>query len=232
MEANALMASGCSRSDGWIGACETSAKVTRDSVDLRSETTSPGASGGGSAPGTKAGTGTGTGTGTTAPKPPDPNAIDRDEFWVTDPFTLSDLESFVPQAGSDGMEPGGWTIVGLETNFYATTRQHVVNGELAGEPASVRFTPVAWHWDYGDGSSATRGAGGASWAALGIPEFERTPTSHVFRATGSYAVTLTVDFSAEYRLEGGSWVAVDGTLPMSVQQHSVRVSRADTVLVS
>ncbi len=82
------------------------------------------------------------------------------------------------------MQPDGWIVPGLDANFYAVTAPHVVNGTLLGQPASVRFTPVAFHWDYGDGNAATRSTKGATWEALGIPEFEPTPTSHVYATRG------------------------------------------------
>lgn len=148
------------------------------------------------------------------------------------PVTLNDIASFRPTAGLDSMEPVGWTIVGLHTNFFASRATEVVDGELLGRPASVRFTPVLWTWDYGDGSSATFVTPGASWAATGTREFDPTVTSHVYSALGTYGVALTIDVVADYSFDGQAWVEIDGTLAVPANPLSVSVNEARTVLVA
>jgi hypothetical protein len=129
------------------------------------------------------------------------------------------------------MEPDGWTVAGLDTNFYAITGPHVVGGTLLGRPADVRFTPVSYLWAYGDGSSATRGTKGGTWASQGIAEFEPTPTSHVYEQLGDYTITLSIVFAAEYRFAGGPWQPVVGTITLPANDLHLRVGSAKTVLV-
>jgi len=76
-------------------------------------------------------------------------------------------------------------VVGLPTNFYARTGTHIVSGALLGSPADVRFTPVGYRWRYGDSSAARLTTPGATWQALGLREFDATPTSHTYRAAGT-----------------------------------------------
>lgn len=129
------------------------------------------------------------------------------------------------------MEPDGWTIAGLDTNFYAITGQHLVTGTLLGRPADVRFTPIAYRWAYGDGTSATKNTAGGTWAGQGIPEFEPTPTSHVYEQVGDYTITLSIVFAAEYRFAGGSWRPVVGTITLPANDLHIRAGTAKTVLV-
>jgi hypothetical protein len=129
------------------------------------------------------------------------------------------------------MEPDGWMVVGLDANFYAVTDQHILNGMLLGQPAAVRFTPVAFHWDYGDASAATRATKGATWLAQGIHEFDPTPTSHVYQAEGEYTIRLVIDFAAEYRFAGSEFMPIAGTLPLAANDLHVTVGSAKTVLV-
>lgn len=147
------------------------------------------------------------------------------------PITLRDIASFRPTPGVQRMEPDGWMVVGLDANFYALTDQHIVNGTLLGQPASVRFTPVAFHWSYGDGEAATRGTKGATWLAQGIHEFDPTPTSHVYQAEGEYTIRLVIDFAAEYRFAGSAFMPISGTLPLPANDLHVSVGSAKTVLV-
>lgn len=145
--------------------------------------------------------------------------------------TISDIATFIPTPGRQRMEPDGWTIAGLDTNFYAITGPHVVNGTLLGRPADVRFTPISYRWAYGDGTSATRSTPGATWAAQGIREFEPTPTSHVYEQVGDYTITLSIAFAAEYRFAGGPWRPVVGTITLPANDVRIRVGTAKTVLV-
>lgn len=148
-----------------------------------------------------------------------------------EPITLTDIASFRPRPGVQHMQPDGWMVPGLDANFYAVTGQHVVTGTLLGQPASVRFTPVAFHWNYGDGHAATRSTKGATWEAHGIPEFGRTPTSHVYQKDGRYTIRLTIDFAAEYRFAGSPFYPIAGVLPVPANDLHVTVDGAKTVLV-
>jgi hypothetical protein len=129
------------------------------------------------------------------------------------------------------MQPNGWMIVGLATNFYSVVGVEVQQGELLGEPASVRFTPISWHWSYGDGSSAVRSTPGGTWAAEGIPEFDATPTSHVYTASGTYFIDLSIVFRAEYKWADGGWKPIVGTITIPANRLEATAGDAKTVLV-
>lgn len=157
------------------------------------------------------------------------------QFFISGPVesavTMADVAHFAPSVGSHLMEPPSWAVTGLPTNFFATTSTQALSGTVLGTPAEVRFTPVAWHWDYGDGTTRDSSTAGASWAALGVPEFDPTATSHVFARHGSYEITLAVDFAAEYRVGVGQWLIIPGTLPREAPPLRVLSRGAKTVLV-
>jgi hypothetical protein len=201
---------------------------------------SPGGAGGGS------GGGSGAGSGGSA-EPPRPceevfaglcygegqdKPGEEGEVWPgIPPLTLSDIAQFRPQPATQRMQPDGWMVVGLHTNFYAHIDRHVVSGTLLGAPADVRFTPVAYRWRYGDGSSARLTTKGAPWSAHGLSEFDPTPTSHVYRASGTYVIDLDVEYTAEYRFAGGGWVRLSGTIVLPANPLRATAGDAVTVLV-
>lgn len=157
----------------------------------------------------------------------------RDRFWITNPtITLADIATFPASPLVDHMEPNGWIVTGLPTNFYTTGGAHVVDGTLLGFPAAVRFTPVTWRWSYGDGASLTTSTSGASWAALGTNEFDDTATSHVFTRAGNYSIDLSVDYSAEYNLDGQGWAPIDGVVTVPANRLTATAGDAQTVLVA
>jgi hypothetical protein len=193
-----------------------------DGVTLRGTEHQPGSGGGGGidVPG-----------GIALPAPVDPDLVIRDGYSVNEPVTLSDLVNFRPASGVNHMEPGGWMIVGLDANFYASSSTQVQTGELLDRPATVRFTPVTYRWSYGDGTTATLATSGSTWAAQGKSEFEPTATSHVYRVAGTYSVDLTIRFAAEYHYSGTEWIPIAGTVPVAANRLTVTIGSAKTVLV-
>ena len=188
--------------------------------------------------GTQGGSGgnTSTGGGGGTPEPPDPCVATRTcrpEFTVGElpTPTLDDLIGFRPTAAVDHMEPNGWFVVGLDANFYATGGASVQSGPLLGYPAQVRFTPIRWSWTYGDGHSATRTTAGSTWLAQRIPEFDRTPTSHIYGKAGTYYIDLDVAYRAEYNFASAGWQPIDGVLWLPANRLVATVGSAKTVLV-
>jgi hypothetical protein len=131
--------------------------------------------------------------------------------------TIDDLARFLPASAALHAEPNGWAVVGVPANFWAEASPATVAGELLDHSAEVRFTPQAYRFDYGDGTSKTSATAGASWAALGQEELTGTPTSHVYRTRGDVQARVTVVYSAQYRVADGPWIrvagAVSGTAP-------------------
>lgn len=144
---------------------------------------------------------------------------------------LSDLVNFTATTPTRGMEPNGWTVVGLSNNCFASASEHVVDGTLLGYPAQVLFTPVAYRWDFDDGTSAESATGGATWAALELPEFSTTTTSHVFDARGTSSVVLTVQYSTQFSFGEPEWWPVEGLVSVAVPAMPVVAARESTVLV-
>ena len=220
----------------WGASGETCARpiVNPDGVGLGASATDPGS-------GPRAGGGGATGV-VSSPPPRAPicdptGRVCRDQFTVTGPLegrgpiTLSDLVNFRPVVQVHRVQPDGWSVVGLHTNFYTETVSQVQNDLLLGIPASVRFTPVSYRWDYGDGESATSQTGGRSWSDLGLAEFDRTPTSHIYARPGTFEITVVVVFGAEYRFGESAWIPIAGTVSVPANSVTVSASGAKTVLV-
>jgi len=241
----------CSKVQILSGGCKITGEVKGPGVDLTGEQRQPGGRVPGSRePGTaKAGKGAGNGAAADAPSGDGaaggsarsceslrPGCMGhRDGYTVTRPetpgVTLRDLVNFRPTPGVDRMEPNGWMVVGLDTNFFAEVGQQVHSGQLLGRPAEVRFTPRRYHWSYGDGTRADLSVKGSTWAAQGVSEFEPTPTSHVYRAAGTYYIDLGIDFSAEYRWADGPWTSLVGTIQVPANRLVAVAGGAKTVLV-
>lgn len=217
----------CGLENAWTQ-CESSSDGT--SVDVTGTTTKPGSD---------AGTGTSDpGDGTPATPSPAPTqqcltALCRGGYQVVGlpEVTLADLASFVPAAPTLGGEPDGLGVVGMPTNLVASASEQRMQGTLLGYAVTVRFVPVAYAFDYGDGATRTAATGGAPWSSLGQADFTPTPTSHVYAAPGTYGVRATVDYAASVDF-GAGWRPVAGVVRASSPAYDVRVVEVRTALVS
>jgi hypothetical protein len=235
------LSSACSNTEIATGLCSVDASIGDEDVTLTGTATDPGSpSAGNGATSTH-------GSGATKARPFEcqifvagrclvrkgrPNPVQPDPPRAVQPVTLRDIAAFRPAPGVQYMEPNGWVVPGLDANFYSIVDQQLVGGTLLGQPATVRFTPVAWHWDYGDGSSVIRATKGATWAAQQLNDFDPTPTSHVYQAEGEYVIHLSIDFHAEYRFAGPGFIPIAGTINLPANDLRVTVTGAKTVLMN
>jgi len=160
----------------------------------------------------------------TPPRPAEPAVV----LAPTPPSSISDLAEFSPEPASFVIEPGSWSLPRLPTNMYSRAQEHQVPGELLGWPIEVRFTPQAFRWSYGDGSTATTSGSGSSW---GGAQFSATSTSHVYRQPGVYGVGLSVEYRVAYRFGQGAFMPLAGTVTRSAGVQQLTVLRVTPVLV-
>lgn len=146
-------------------------------------------------------------------------------------ITITDLAQFAPEAISPLAEPDNVGIAGIPTNFVAASSVRTTSGTLFSAPISVRFTPVGYDFDYGDGTITSSASGGATWAALGQATFTPTATSHTYTQRGTYSASVAVRYTAEVDL-GGGWFAVAGQLTTDGPPQAIVIYEANTALVA
>lgn len=142
-----------------------------------------------------------------------------------------DVQSFAPGGPSFASEPAGVGVVGMPANFVASASAHSVSGTLFGRPVTVRFTPSAYVFDYGDGTTGRSTSGGASWSTLGQAQFTPTPTSHAYGERGTYEVSVTVEYTAEVDFGIGRWLPVQGVVTSTSAGYPVEIFEVRTALV-
>ncbi len=157
--------------------------------------------------------------------------VDDDGDDSTPPITIADLARFTPNGSPLTVEPFGIGIVGLPSNFVASSGAHTANGTLFGRDLRVRFTPDLHRFHYGDGDTKTTGTRGRTWAAAGQAQFTPTATSHVYGRRGTYTVRVDVLYTAEVNF-GNGWIAVPGHVTARGPSQQIRVYEARTALVA
>ena len=149
----------------------------------------------------------------------------------TPPRSVSELGQFTPERPGLTIQPGDWSMPRLHTNVIANARTHRQSGELAGWPIEVRFIPQRYRWNFGDGNQRTFSEPGRTWAALGLRQFQPTPTSHVYQQPGNYQLSVRVDYRAEFRFVGESWQRLSGTVSSTSQTSRLRVLTVSPLLL-
>lgn len=144
--------------------------------------------------------------------------------------TLADLVSFRPVVPELTGEPHGFGVVGMPANFVTEAAEQQLTGTLLGYPVTVRFTPAAFVFSYGDGAALRAASGGTSWEASGAAQFTPTSTSHVYAERGSYVTGVTIEYAAAVDF-GAGWQRVDGVVTARSAGYPVEVVEARTALV-
>lgn len=144
--------------------------------------------------------------------------------------TLADLVSFRPATPALAGEPLGFAVVGMPANFVATASEQQLAGTLLGYPVTVRFTPTAFVFSYGDGAILRAASGGTSWEASGLAQFAPTETSHIYAERGTYTTSVTIEYAAAVDF-GTGWRPVAGVVTARSGDYAVEVVEARTALV-
>ncbi|PYI66339.1 hypothetical protein CVV68_14680 [Arthrobacter livingstonensis] len=131
------------------------------------------------------------------------------------------------QPATVGSQPGPHTLRGQETNFYADATVQEFNITLLGQKVHITATPATYTWNYGDGTLW----GPTISAGAPLPDErigEQTKTSHIYTATGKYAINLTTHFNGTYTVNGGPNLPIPGQGNIASNPLGLTVWRAVT----
>lgn len=103
--------------------------------------------------------------------------------------------------------PGGWLPVNMVNVLHTDPEVQTLTVELLGVPVEVRAIPMEYHWDLGDGTTITTTRPGKPY-----PSEEVTST---YRYEGWYDITLTTTFAGQFRVGGGEWQDIDGSIEVA-----------------
>jgi len=130
-------------------------------------------------------------------------------------------------AGNLTLQPSKHTLRGAHTNVFADASQQSFQLNMLGQDVVIRVEPIAYTWNYGDGSSlgpTTQPGGPLPKERLG----EQTSTSHVYAKTGDYTVSLTTTFRGFYRVNGGEEIPIPDSAGFSAAPKTISVWRSIT----
>ena len=121
-------------------------------------------------------------------------------------ITLRDMERFPIDAPGVTVQPnGGRALIHMPTIYYATdVETRGFSARVIGQVVDLAVRPISYEWDFGDGSGWAGDDPGAPY-----PDY----TVHrTFDTLGTFTATLTTTWSGVYRVDGGAWQDIDGTV--------------------
>lgn len=119
--------------------------------------------------------------------------------------------------------PGGETLVNFATNFYTEAEPFERSVTLVGQRVDLRIWPSRFGWSFGDGTDTSTTEPGAAY-----PDLEIT---HEYTTAGEVGPSVDTTYSAEFRVNGGAWEPVIGTVTMAGQPVGLQVRTASPTLV-
>ncbi len=122
------------------------------------------------------------------------------------------------------VQPGdGETLVNFETNFFTEAGPFTRSLRLLGQRVELRIWPSSYAWRFGDGTVAQTSSPGAAY-----PDLEVT---HAYLREGPVAAAVDTTYGAEFRVDGGAWRDVPGTVTMTGEPVPLQVRTARPTLV-
>lgn len=119
--------------------------------------------------------------------------------------------------------PNGRTLVNFDTNFYTETAPLDRTIRLFGQQVDLRIWPSSYEWHFGDGATTATESAGSPY-----PDLEIT---HSYTAEGRVGPAVDTTYSAEFRVNGGAWRPVPGTVTIPGAAVALEVVEATPVLV-
>ncbi|WP_336560953.1 MULTISPECIES: hypothetical protein [unclassified Nocardioides] len=119
--------------------------------------------------------------------------------------------------------PGGETLVNFATNFYTEAAPFERSVTLVGQRVDLRIRPSGFGWSFGDGTATRTTTPGAAYPALDV--------THEYARAGRVGPSVDTTYSADFRVNGGPWEPVVGTVTMTGAPVALQVRTASPTLV-
>ncbi len=129
----------------------------------------------------------------------------------------------LPAATLQVQPANGRTLVNFDTNFYTEIQPLDRTITLLGQQVDLHIVPSQFGWQFGDGDAVTTEQPGAPY-----PDLEVT---HSYQRKGAVAPSVDTTYSATYRVNGGPWQAVPGTVTVAGAPVDLQVLTATPTLV-
>ena len=122
------------------------------------------------------------------------------------------------------VEPAnGRTLVNFDTNFFTETVPFDRTITLLGQQVDLHIVPGQFGWRFGDGETMTTAKPGAPYPQLDV--------THSYLTKGHVAPSVDTTYTATFRVKGGPWQDVPGSVTVAGAPVDLEVLTATPTLV-
>lgn len=129
----------------------------------------------------------------------------------------------LPASELEVQPANGRTLVNFETNFFTDAEPFDRSVTLLGQRVDLHIVPSRFGWRFGDGASLASEDAGAPYPDLRI--------THDYQHKGRVRPAVDTTYTATYRVNGGPWAAVPGSVTIAGAAVGLQVVTATPVLV-
>lgn len=146
-----------------------------------------------------------------------------------DPVVVAEIRRAVESVGLPALalriQPGGQTLVNVETIFHTEAPEFRHSTVLLGQAVEITATPTRFTWHHGDGTTQTTSTPGAPYPSTEVTHrYARVATGLTPRVDVGYHVT--------YRVNGGAVQEIDQLITASGPPAGLDVAEAAPVVVA
>ena len=143
---------------------------------------------------------------------------------VTPGLVLAALRRIgLPESELNVQPPNGRTLVNFDTNFYTDNGEFTRTVTLLGRQVELRIWPARYGWRFGDG--------GQRWTTTPGDRYPHLEITHRYLRKGRVSPSVDTTYAARFRVNGGPWRDVNGTVTIPGTPQGLRVVTARPVLV-
>jgi hypothetical protein len=146
-----------------------------------------------------------------------------------------EAEKLVPHPSIGTAPPGGTTLVNIETVLWVATGADRTLGTvtLLGHRVDIRAHVQQVAWEFGDGDTDTTSTPGRPYTSADPCRTAQCPHyfGHIYVHTGAVTIRAQLTWAGEFRVDGGAWQTIPGTVSAAAANTAVHVKQARGVLV-
>ena len=129
----------------------------------------------------------------------------------------------LPAAALKVQPANGRTLVNFDTNFYTEIQPQDRTITLLGQQVDLHIVPSRFGWRFGDGEALTTDQPGAPYPHLDV--------THSYLRKGAVAPSVDTTYTAQFRVNGGPWRDVPGSVTIAGAPVDLEVLTATPTLV-
>ena len=154
---------------------------------------------------------------------------------ITATMVRDEAEKLLPHPDIGSAPPGHVTLVNIETVLWVDTSAERTLGTatLLGRRVDIRAHIEQVTWQFGDGSNATTEGPARAYTNAHPCDSKQCPGyfGHTYTRTGDMTITADLVWTGQFRVDGGAWQTIPGTVTAAATSTTIDVKEARGVLV-